>query len=488
MKVLFCVGNVFVNEPSGVMQLAAIARRDGHEVKLAPLRQKGFPNLLKQWSPDVLAYSAMSCEIPMFKVADAQARAWAQGRRVLRVMGGPHATYFPGIVDELELDAVCLGEGDRAFPELLRRFECRESLSGIPNILVRGDAPKDLKKELIADLDALPFIDREVYYEAAPPFRALATRGFMTGRGCPYDCSYCHNHVFNEMFKGCGKTIRKRSVEHVIAEMKEVVSKAPHVRLIRMGDDTFAHTIDEWLISFLTRYKREINLPFYCLMRSNVLTDEMARLLRDAGCISIGMSVESGNERIRNTILHRGLTDKEIVDSFANAHRYGLRTYGCALVAIPGAKFSDDFDSFLFTKKLRMTVPAFSIFSPYAKTRLCEYALAHGDLPPDFEFDHHASRESALLSFSPLEKRMQVNLMYMGTLLCDLPDSWSPFIKLLLRLPLTFAYKYIGLIYQFLKIGIFVFPGVYPKNPLTRCYLLWRCFQYLAVPKRPRSS
>lgn len=483
MRILFCVADVFVGEPHGVLQLSAIARRCGHDVRLNSLSQKNLRTALDEWNPDVVAYSAMSPEIKVFLSADETVRAWSQGKRVLRIMGGAHATYFPEVLAEFDLDAICLGEGDNAFPEVLRRFESNGPLSGIANILARGDNITDLKKELISDLDNLPFIDRELYYEAAPRYRQLAMRGFMAGRGCPYDCSYCHNHAFKELFRGCGKIVRRRSVEHVLAEMKQVLEHSPHVRLIKISDDTFAHTVDEWLLSFLSLYKKEINLPFYCLMRSNTLTDKMAGLLREAGCISIGMSVESGNERIRNEILHRGLTDKLVISSFENAQRHGLRTYGNTLLALPGTSFADDLDSFRFTKSLKMTVPTFGIFSPYPKTRLYDFALELGQLPMHFEFNHHAGRESALNAFSPMEKRMQLNLVYLGTLFCDLPDLLIPLLKLLLRLPLGGLYKHIGTAYVVVKSGLYIFPNVYPKNPAHLLSLFWQSIRYFTRSK-----
>lgn len=469
MRVLFCVADIFLGEPHGVLQLAAIAKNIGHQVKLCSLKQKTLPDILRIWAPNVLAYSTMSPEVGLFKMADEQVRDWAADKRVLRVMGGAHATYFPEVLNEFGLDAICIGEGDHAFPELLRRFENGDCLSGIPNILACGDKLEGLQIELISKLEELPFIDRRLYYEVAPHYELLAVRGFMTGRGCPYNCSYCHNHAFNELFKHAGKIIRRRTVDHVLDEMKAVLKEAPHVRLIKISDDTFAHVIDEWLSAFLTRYKHEINLPFYCLMRSNTLTKKMAQLLKEAGCISVCMSVESGNEQVRNTLLNRGLSDKQVVESFENARQYHLHTYGNTLLALPGTKFANDLESFLFTKRLKMTVPTFGIFSPYPKTRLYEYAMAQGQLPTDFKFDHYANRESALNSFSPIEKRMQLNLAYMGTLFCDLPDFFYPFIKWLLRLPFGIIYKRIGPAYMILKLSLFIFPKTYPLNPV----LIW---------------
>jgi len=484
MRVLFCIADAFLVEPYGVLQLAAIVKKAGHEAKLCALKQGTLPRLLQEWSPHVIAYSSMSTEMETFKAADAQVRAWSVGRHILRVMGGPHPTYFPRVMDDLDLDAICIGEGDRAFPELLRRFENNESLFGVPNILVHGEKLEDLKKELILDLDESPFIERDLYCEVEPRYKLLAVRGFTVGRGCPYDCSYCHNHAFRQLFKECGKIVRRRSADHILDEMRSVLRRNPDLRMIKIGDDLFAHDIDDWLVSFLERYKREINLPFFCEMRPNGMTEEMARLLKEAGCISVYMSVESGSEQIRYSLLNRGLTDQVIIDAFANARQQRLRTYGNALLALPGTKFSDDLDTFCFAKRLKLTVPTFSIFSPYPKTRLTEFAIARGELPADFKFDHHANQETALNSFSAIEKRMQLNLSYMGTLFCDLPDRFYPLIKFLLRLPLGGVYKFLGPIYLVLKLSVFIFPRVYPFNLKLICSVLSQAVWFFSPSRR----
>ena len=133
-------------------------------------------------------------------------------------------------------------------------------------------------RELVEDLDALPFPDRGDYYRAVPVYRNMGIRSFSTSRGCPYDCTYCFNHAYNRMFRGCGKLLRRRSVANVIAEIQGVMAEHPPVRFIRFADDTFAHRADAWLEEFAESYSREIKVPFYCLMRSNTMNDDTAGL------------------------------------------------------------------------------------------------------------------------------------------------------------------------------------------------------------------
>jgi anaerobic magnesium-protoporphyrin IX monomethyl ester cyclase len=337
------------------------------------------------------------------------------------------------------------------------------------------------------DLGKLPYIDRDIYYEAMPIYRSLRMRGFMVEGGCPYGCNYCHNHAFKELFKGCGKIVRRRPVDNVIDEMKQVVAKYGPVKLLKISDDTFSHTVDHWLLEFIQAYRKEIRLPFYCLMRSNTLSEEMAKLLKSADCVAISMSVESGNEEIRNKLLNRGLTDAVVISSFKYAKKYGISTYGNTLLALPGTTFEDDYKSFLFTKKLKMSAPTFGVFNPYPKLALTDLAIEKRYLDPSYEQDHLYGYKSALKYLTAEEKEMQLRLSYLGPLFSDLPDYFLPLFRLLLRLNGLFIYKPIGSAYLIIKTGLFIFPKVYPLNPLAIFKVFWQSFKYF-TPKKNENS
>ena len=260
--------------------------------------------------------------------------------------------------------------------------------------------------------------------------------------------------------------------------MKRVVSEYPPVRLIKISDDTFAHIVDDWLIDFLDRYKKEIRLPFYCLMRSNTLTEEMAKRLSEAGCISIAMSVESGDERIRNDILKRGLTDKQVINSFRYARKYGIKTYGATLLAIPGATYEDDLKSFMFVKKLKMNAPTFGIVYPYPNTKLAEYAIKIGVLDPKYSSTHAFGNLSPFNCFTDKEKRMQLNLVFLGPIFCVLPDMFIPLFQILLRINAPWLYRPIGSFYLIISASLLIFPGTYPRNIMKFLRVLVQSVKY----------
>jgi len=480
MKVLFIISDLFIGEPIGALQLAAIVKKQGCRVDLIGLRSHPLFLTLERIQPDVVAYSAASPEILLFKKADQVVRKWCRnnGRQVLRIMGGPHPTYFPEILDQMDLDAICIGEGDHAITAILYCFSHHSPIKGIPNVVPRSGSPNDCRYELISNLDELPFIDREVFYQAMPIAKDFGLRSIMVGRGCPYDCTYCHNHAFKKLFQGCGSILRRRSVEHVIEELKHLRDNYPRVTLFKFTDDTFAHRIDNWLREFLDQYKKEIGIPFYCLMRSNTLSREMARLLSEAGCVSMCMAVEHGNERVRNEVLKRGISDELLINSFLYAREFGIKTWGNTLFGIPGTTFQDDYESFIFTRKLAIVAPTFGPFYPYPKTVLTNKAIECGWLPADYDSTHSYGHISPLNCFSEEDKQKQLALSYLGPLFCSLPDFMLPVLKMILKIRFMTLFRYIGASWFIIWTSYNIFPNIYPKNPFKLLKIFFKSLRF----------
>jgi len=481
MKILFVVADLFISEPIGIMQLSAICKKNKHSTKLIALRRHSLLKSLQEFEPDIIAYSAMTPDWKLFKEADSLVKKFIKQnkRDIFRVMGGPHPTYFPEVIEAIDLNAICIGEGDNALINIIDRLKDGRGIDNITNVLTRENFTSlNYKKELITNLDDLPYPDREIIYDAVPHYRYIRMKSFMTSRGCPYSCSYCHNHVFNEMFGNCGQILRRRSVASVIGEIKNVILNYQPIKFIHFSDDTFAHTVDDWLIEFLGRYSKEIGIPFYCLMRSNTLNEEMAKILAQAGCFSIGMSVETGDEGVRNNILKRKLADEVVKESFNNARKYKINTFGNTMFGLPSTTLKDDFNSFIFTKRLKLTVPTFGIFCPYPKTELTDYAVKKGLLDKDYEFDAKYNFESALKCFSKNEKKIQLRMTYLASIFCSLPDSFIPLFKILAKLNLKYIYSFFGSLYLIYRTGTKIFPRIYPSNPWLFLKILIESFTF----------
>jgi radical SAM superfamily enzyme YgiQ (UPF0313 family) len=210
------------------------------------------------------------------------------------VFGGPHVSGAPAhSIREESIDAVVEGEGEGAMLDLL---ECAEQdrfgRSDIANTWVRdGGAPRQNPlRPLIADLDTLPWADKDIFYESMPAFE----REFyaISRRGCPFRCSFCEYSIFPKQYPG-GKPVRRRSVEHVIGELRHWKARGK-VRKVFFWDAIF--TLDvHWMRDFAAAYASEIGLPFECYTHPHAMSREMASALADAGCSMVRVGVQTVN-------------------------------------------------------------------------------------------------------------------------------------------------------------------------------------------------
>jgi anaerobic magnesium-protoporphyrin IX monomethyl ester cyclase len=468
MRILFVNSHAFYSEPLGTMQLSAICKEMGHETRLSVLTRKSIAEDLEAFQPDLIGYSVMTPNEHLFAKADQAVKAYSKrkGQKVVRIMGGPHPTYFPEVLDKFDLDAICLGDGDNAIKRIIERMEKNENFDDIPNVATKEQP--EFEKEVISDLDTLPPLDRKVFYDAAPDLQHVGLRGFITQRGCPYKCTYCFNHAFNLMFKGDGrKLLRRRSVDHLFKEIKQVQRDHGPLRYLRFGDDVFVIRKDAWLEEFVERYPREIGIPFYCLIRASGLDDEVAEMLARAGCKSVGMSIEAGSERLRNDVLKRNMPEKLMIDSFNAARRNGIVAHANSMMGLPGSTLEDDFETFLFAKKLRAAAPTFSIFCPFPKTELTQLALDKGVLPQNFDYNNTYRNASVLTNYTDEERREQLHLAYLAGIFCLLPNFMIPLLRVMVKLPFTGLYSHMEAFSEAYLRGMRIFPGAQPLNPLA---------------------
>jgi hypothetical protein len=189
-----------------------------------------------------------------------------------------------------------------------------------------------------------------------------------------------HNCGNEQMRKVGNFKFIKRSVEGCIEELHNL--KNFHgMKYVLFVDDIL--TADKkWLMEFMTTYKRVIDLPFCCFAHPKFLDEDIVKSLKDGGCHSIWIGIQTGDEGLRKKILNRPESNKEIVDSCAIVKKHGIKLIVDHIFGIPSeSAMSNDISQNLYTIIKPDIVNCYHLLY-FPKAKIIEHAIAHGCLTP----------------------------------------------------------------------------------------------------------
>ncbi len=435
----------------GPMYISSMIKSHGHECELAVGESlDDFEMKILSFQPDLVAFSVMSGSHHWGKEIAIQVK---NKFGIQNIFGGAHPTFFPEFVLEEGIDYLVRGEGEEAMLAILDCIARGENFNGTPNLSYKKEnkAVHNPLRNLSADVDDYPLPDRDLY-SSLNGHLDRHVRNVITSRGCPFHCSFCFEDAMRELYKGKGKYVLIRNFDNVIEEFKRL-KKDTNVRVIYFADDVFGMK-KEWLYDFLKVYKQEIDLPFICLVRADIVAsdEQYAHQLADAGCRSVFFGVESGNEKLRNDVLVKQLTDDQILRAAKLLHQAGIKFRTYNIVGLPDETLEDAFSTVEMNIKMKADYPWCSIFSPFPGTALTDYAFAKGYLSPTFEYEKLSKSFFLESQLAMPHIRQLQNLQKLFQTAVLWPWTFG-IIKHLIKLPPNILFKaWFGLIYFYVYV------------------------------------
>ncbi|MBR0682635.1 RiPP maturation radical SAM protein 1 [Roseomonas eburnea] len=257
---------------------------------------------------------------------------------VLIVLGGPNCQGEMGV--ELHrrypfIDVVCLGEGDRTFPELVCRHLAREDLAGLPGMVIRSaegqtSLPR-IDADRISDLDTLPYPDLDDFYAqraatAAEP-HAVPAVIFEAARGCwwgaKHHCTFCG-------LNGRSMAYRSKSQRRAYDELAHLVAR--HGGDVVTTDAILDLRYFEEFLPLLASQGPDASI--YWQMKANLRPDQM-ELLAQAGVRRIQPGIEALDTELL-TLMRKGCTMLQNVQTLKMAAEFGISVAWNLLYGFPG--------------------------------------------------------------------------------------------------------------------------------------------------------
>lgn len=214
---------------------------------------------------------------------------------------------------------------------------------------------KNAPRELISDLDELPFparhlLNLEAYKRLPHELIKSPSYDMIVSRGCPYQCAFCLMNIVG------GRVRRKRSPEKTVEEMKTL--KQQGARQIHFQDLTFTFDRD-WTVKFCELLiKENLGLIWTCQTRVDKVDWELLNLMKQAGCRSILYGIETLSQNSLDMI-HKNTNVEDMKKAILLTKKAGIEARCSMMIGLPGEKKEIVIDTINLLKKLN---PAFVQF------------------------------------------------------------------------------------------------------------------------------
>ena len=397
--------------PLGLAYIASVLRKDGHEVTVVDALGLAPGNMVPEGDIWRLGLSveglidSIDADTRVVGVTSMWSYSWPIVRELICalhearpdlkiVCGGEHFTAVPDLsMAQAPIDYIVLGEGEETAVTLFRALETGAETDEIPGIFYRsadGEIVKNERRDRIKDVDEIPWPAWDLFdVDAYNEHRFVSgihyghTVPILATRGCPYQCTYCSspNMWTTKWFARTPKDV----ADEIQFNVKTYgANNFPF-------QDLTAILKRDWVVEFTNEVLSrglDITWQLPAGTRSEIIDDEVARLLVASGCRSLNFAPESGSERTRKH-MKKMLSDKKLFRAVKASVSNGLNV-GCFLVlGYPTDEARDMKDTVRMIRRLaRAGVDDVSagFFFPLPSTEIVRELQAKGRILVDDDF------------------------------------------------------------------------------------------------------
>jgi len=298
-------------ESLGLGYIAAVLRRDGHEVEILDALIRGLD--VKSTVHEVVSRDFDCLGITAMHEHRRQLIPIARAIRKQK----PHAViaaggYLPTLSAEHllgacpEIDFIVRGEGETVASDVFGRIARGENWSDCPGIAFMKDGAAVLNPlpPAVQDLDSLPFPVHDAMIEAGNMSSVL----IYSSRGCYHHCSFCSINSFYAL--SGNHAPRFRSPGNVVDEMEQALA-ATGVSHFKFCDDDFIGPGEKTrrrAVQIAEEIRaRKLKLTFSLECRADEVDEDILKALKEAGLTGVFLGIESGIQRQLDTF-DKGIT------------------------------------------------------------------------------------------------------------------------------------------------------------------------------------
>lgn len=368
--------------PLGLTYIAAVLEKQGFEVKIFDnyLFKKPIDHiklLVKKLNPKMIGIGCNSINYKScIEIAKAVKEAAPESKVVV---GGPHPTCMPeSVLNCKEVDFAVIGEGELAIVELAKRIMDGKNpdYKDIPGIAYEYNGKiVNNSPRFIDNLDSIPIPARHLiplskYYRKIEFLDVEPVDIMNVIRGCPFNCNFC------ETKRIWGSDPRAFSPSRVVEEIEHLIANYGSKGIYFVEDNfTINKKWTQELCNLMVHHA--LDIEWCCDTRVDLVSRDLLRIMKRAGCKVIWFGVESGSPRILKK-LGRGINLQQAIQAFRLCREEGIKVACSFMLGIPGETIEDMKATLKIAMKLNPDWGRFNIFIACPGSNLYNEVLEKG--------------------------------------------------------------------------------------------------------------
>lgn len=321
--------------------------------------------------------------------------------KITIVFGGPHASVrYKNLLEEGFCDFCVIGEGEVTFLEFVKRVISKSDIFDIEGLAyIKDNAVTYMPRKFLVNLDVLPFpsydlIDFNAYLDSPYLYKSRSaipekSISMITSRGCPFDCTFCSIELH------MGKRFRYYSPDYVIRHLRFCIEKMG-IRKFHFEDDNMSQNKKrfEAILDKIIENNLAINWDTPNGIRADTLDFNILKKIKQSGCISLQLAIESGSQRILNDVIKKQSSLEYIFKVIEYCYELKIKLAAFFVIGFPGETLSDIKETVALAVKLYKSYNVFPILlfaTPLYGTELYKICMEKGLVDKNFTDDDLAT-------------------------------------------------------------------------------------------------
>ena len=389
--------------PFTIIALTTIMKNAGYDFEfidgtVEDISPEEFEKRIKKINPKIFLVSSISTQYAA-QTHLALKLAKKAAPNCITVHGGIYATtYTEGAIRNLDTDFVFTGPAENRLPQVLEFLlagKYEDLISKVDGIGFRDKKGKQVitshpsfgkinkhqgTEPDYSKVDMKKYIFQEAQVVEHQSNFLEPTMVIQTSLGCVHQCTFCAVQTIT------GRKMMFRSVENVLDEigwfMKEYgINHFGIIDELLLVNKKRCMSLFQGIIDRKYDIKWKLNDASVWHMHEDLL-----ELMKKSGCTKIGMSAESGNQRVLDEVMKKPVKLDVIKNVVKKCKELGMDITSNFIIGMPDETWEEILETIDFAERMDFDLVTFNVAQPFAGTPMAQTCKDKGYIPQDFDW------------------------------------------------------------------------------------------------------